>query len=137
MKTLKSAFYEYNIKSNIEYLKISNQNYDFSTIKTKDIVFVSKYKYKTNKQGQYHLFLVVKKYGIYIHAMLITSNVKKEWYQSNIFVKKNSINNLNRNSLIKTDNIYLIYKNNIINKIGMINEVTFNKCIILNKLLNN
>lgn len=134
MKPLHEAFYQYNIEENTEYLKINSDNYKFENLKQGDIIFVSKYKYKYNKPGQYHLFLIIDKYGIYVYGMLITSKIHKDWYLYNIFINKDNTNNLKYNSVIKTDNIYIIEKNNILNKIGHLNSTVLRKCINLNKL---
>lgn len=133
MKQLSQAF-KYEIIENLEYLRISSDNYNFNNIKKGDIIFVSKYKYNNQQEGQYHLFLVTKRYGIYTYGMLITSNIDKSWYPGNIELKKDCLNNLRYDSLIKTDNIYLIGKDNIINKIGSINKNIYNLCINLHKL---
>lgn len=134
MKKLKDAFYKYNVTENKDYLTVNSDNYDYDDIQNGDIIFVSKYKYTKNKPGHYHLFLVINKYGIYVHGMLITSNIEKEWYLYNIPVCKDDKNNLKYDSLIKTDNIYLIEKKNILNKIGTLTPNLYKKCINLNKL---
>lgn len=134
MKKLSDAFYKYDVIENKEYLTISSDNYDFADIQNGDIIFVSKYKYTKNKPGHYHHFLVINKYGIYVHGMLITSNIDKEWYLYNIPVYKDDQNNLKYDSLIKTDNVYLIEKKNILNKIGTLTPNLYKKCINLHKL---
>lgn len=57
-------------------------------------------------------------------GMLISSNLKKIKYQSNKLLEKDTMNGLDKNSLVKTDVIYKISNNQILFKIG---EVSLNK----------
>ena len=50
--------------------------------------------------------------------MLISSNLKKIRYQANKLLEKNTINGLDKNSIIKTDVIYKISNSQILFKIG-------------------
>ena len=135
MKKLQEAFYNYNFKDNEQYLTIANNYYNYKELKKGDIIFVSNYKYSNSKKGKYHLFLIINKYGIYTHGMLISSRTDKEWYKYNIYIKKDLENKLKKDSLIKTDYIYIIEKEYIINKIGTVNKTILNKCLNLNKII--
>ena len=53
-------------------------------------------------------------------GMIISSNLDKLKYRSNILLEKNNINNLNKNSLVKTDEIYKIANEQIAFKIGKV-----------------
>lgn len=56
--------------------------------------------------------------------MLISSNLKKLKYQTNKFLRKDEMNGLDKDSIVKTDVIYKIANNQILFKIG---EVSLNK----------
>lgn len=55
-------------------------------------------------------------------CMLISSNLEKLNYNSNKLIEKNSINNLKKDSIVKTDRIYNIKDNEISYKIGNIEK---------------
>ena len=55
-------------------------------------------------------------------GMLISSNLNKLKYNSNILLEKDSINNLDRNSIVKTDVVYKILNEQILFKIGRVDE---------------
>lgn len=88
------------------------------------IVFVEEYKYSDGKIGKKHLFVIVEKdnYAVPIEyfAMLISSHLEKLKFSKNKLILKDNLNNLNRNSIVKTDVIYKIKNENIKYKIGMI-----------------
>ena len=50
--------------------------------------------------------------------MIISSKVEKLRYKSNILLEKNSENNLNKNSIVKTDILYKINNNQISYRVG-------------------
>ncbi len=89
-----------------------------------DIVFVPKYKYSDNKEGHNHLFVIVDEDNRAVSmdkfCMLISSNLEKLKYRSNILLKKDNINNLMKDSIVKTDEIYRIKEFDIDKKIGKI-----------------
>ena len=45
--------------------------------------------------------------------MILSSNLEKKKYKNNLIIKKNNTNNLNKDSIIKTDYIYYIKNSNI------------------------
>lgn len=53
--------------------------------------------------------------------MLISSNINKVTFENNKLLKKDSKNNLHKDSIVKTDVIYEIDQNNILFKIGRVN----------------
>ena len=89
-----------------------------------DIVFVKKYRYSDGQTGQNHLFVIIDQNNIAVpienFGMIISSNLDKLKYRSNILLEKNNINNLNKNSLVKTDEIYKIANEQIAFKIGKV-----------------
>ena len=95
----------------------------YGSYKIGDIVYVSKYK---NKNVNKHLFVIVdeENRGIDIDyfCMLISSKLDKLKYESNVLLKKDNMNNLNKDSIVKTDKTYLIEHNDIDFSIGKIDE---------------
>ena len=93
----------------------------YGSYKIGDIVYVSKYK-NVNK----HLFVIVdeENRGIDIDyfCMLISTKLDKLKYESNVLLKKDNMNNLNKDSIVKTDKTYLIEHNDIDFYIGKIDE---------------
>ena len=93
-----------------------------------DIVFVEKYLYKNGRAGKNHLFVIIEKdnYAVPIEyfAMLISSHLDKLKYDSNVLLLKDSLNNLKRDSIVKTDTIYKIKNENIKFRIGVVEEST-------------
>ncbi len=107
----------------------------YGTYKIGDIVYVSKYK---NKNVNKHLFVIVdeENRGIDIDyfCMLISSKLDKLKYESNVLLKKDNMNNLNKDSIVKTDNIYNIKRENIDFLVGKIDIKLVNE--FKNNLLN-
>lgn len=105
------------------YLKEEKENYKKYSIG--NIVFVRKYKYKNGKDGKDHLFVIVEENNLLIPieylSMLISSNINKVTFENNKLLKKDSKNNLHKDSIVKTDVIYEIDQNNILFKIGRVN----------------
>lgn len=101
---------------------------EYSSYKVGDIVFVNYYTYRDGKTGNNHFFVIVEQNNIAVpiesFGMLISSNLEKLKYKSNIKLEKDMMNNLNRDSIVKTDFIYRIKNENILFKIG---EVTLDK----------
>ena len=93
-----------------------------------DIVFVKEFQYSNGFKGTNHLFVIIEKdnYAVPIEyfAMLISSHTEKLKFSSNKLLIKNQLNNLNRNSIVKTDEIYKIESENILFKIGRVEKET-------------
>lgn len=91
-----------------------------------DIVFVKEYNYKNGKKGTRHLFVIIEKdnYAVPIEyfAMLISSHLDKLKFNSNKLLLKDELNNLKRDSIVKTDVIYKIKSQNIIFKVGKVEK---------------
>lgn len=89
-----------------------------------DIVFVKRYTYSNEKTGNNHLFVIIDQdntaVSIENFGMLISSNLNKLKFTSNELLKKDEINHLNKNSLVKTDVIYKISNEQIEFKIGKV-----------------
>lgn len=100
----------------------------YGNYKIGDIVYVSKYK---NENINKHLFVIVdeENRGVDIDCfcMLISSKLDKLKYKSNILLKKDNKNNLKKDIIIKTDNIYKINQENIDFLIGKVDIELINK----------
>ena len=93
-----------------------------------DIVFVKEYQYSNGFKGTNHLFVIIEKdnYAVPIEyfSMLISSHTEKLKFSSNKLLIKNQLNNLHKNSIVKTDEIYKIKSENILFKIGRVEKET-------------
>ena len=89
-----------------------------------DIVFVNEYTYSNGEFGSNHLFVIIDQDNIAVpieyFGMLISSNLSKLKFSSNVLLKKDDINHLNKDSLVKTDFLYRILDENILFKIGKV-----------------
>lgn len=94
-----------------------------------DIVFVSKYEYSNGKIGKSHLFVIIdiddeqlipiEYFGLIVSSHREKANNKSK-FKFNELLKKNKINNLNVDSIVKCDQLYKIPKKNIKFKIGCV-----------------
>ena len=91
-----------------------------------DIVFVKEYVYSNGKNGNNHLFVIIDQNNTAVpienFGMLISSNLQKLKFKSNKLLSKDKINNLNRDSIVKTDVIYKILNEQILFKIGKVDN---------------
>lgn len=55
-------------------------------------------------------------------GFLISSKVNKLKYNSNVLLEKDFLNNLSKDSIVKTDYVYKISSDNILFKIGSVDE---------------
>lgn len=91
-----------------------------------DIVFVAKYSYKSGEVGENH-FLVIIDDGQAIEidsyfGFLLTSNEKQLKYPYNKALKKNSTNNLYKDSVVKCDDFIEISEEEIKFKVGEVEQ---------------
>ena len=113
-------------EDNSIYLSDEKDVYNFK-YNVGDIVFVKKYNYKDGTNGSNHLFLIIE--DNYIVSMdyfclLISSQLDKLKYNTNLFLAKDNKNKLKKDSILKLDNIYRIENEDIFFKVG---EVTKEK----------
>ena len=89
---------------------IGEKTIKFPRYEIGDIIYVKNYKYKNGSYGNNHLFVIVDddNYGVPIDyfCMIILSNLEKLKFKSNKLLKKDELNNLNTDSIVKTDKIY-------------------------------
>lgn len=116
------------VEDNSIYLNEENSSYNFK-YNVGDIVFVKKYNYSNGIKGSNHLFLIIE--DNYIVSMdyfclLISSQLDKLKYETNLFLAKDCKNNLKKDSILKLDNIYRIENNDILFKIGEVTQEKLN-----------
>ena len=130
VKDLEEAFEEYPVedewhKGKIEnVLKEDSEKYDYYEIG--DIVFVSVYIYPDGKMGSNHLFVIIDRNNTAVPieyiGMLLSSQINKIKFKSNKLIKKDEKNNLNKDSIIKTDTVYKLSDKQILFKVGEIEK---------------
>ena len=78
-----------------------------------DIILVKNFRYPDGSLGTLHPFIIIDKLNLAVPiehlSMIISSNVKKKKYPTNIFLSKDDKNNLDMDSIVKTDYIYHIH----------------------------
>ena len=116
------------VEDNSIYLNEENSSYNFK-YNVGDIVFVKKYNYSNGIKGSNHLFLIIE--DNYIVSMdyfclLISSQLDKLKYETNLFLAKDCKNNLKKDSILKLDNIYRIENNDILFKVGGVTQEKLN-----------
>ena len=131
VKDVKEAFEEYPVeeewhKGKIEnILKEEEESYNIN-YEIGDIVFVKEYTYSDGKIGSNHLFVIIDQDNTAVpienFGMLISSNLEKLKFNSNKLLKKDNINNLHKDSIVKTDVIYKISNEQILFKIGKVDN---------------
>ena len=117
------------VEDNSIYLNEENSSYNFK-YNVGDIVFVKKYNYSNGIKGSNHLFLIIE--DNYIVSMdyfclLISSQLDKLKYETNLFLAKDCKNNLKKDSILKLDNIYRIENNDILFKVGEVTQEKLNE----------
>ena len=129
IKPLEDAFKDFPVEEEDHkgnaYYYIKEENETYNKYSVGDIVFVRKYKYKDGKEGKDHLFVIVEENNLLVPieylSMLISSNLEKLKYDANKLLEKNKENNLNKDSIVKTDVIYSIHESEILFKVGEVN----------------
>lgn len=130
VKDLKDAFEEYPVeeewhKGKIEnVLKEDTEQYNYYNIG--DIVFVNEYVYSNGEIGNNHFFVIIDQNNIAVpienFGMLISSNLEKLKFKSNMLLPRDNDNKLYRDSIVKTDVIYKILNEQILFKIGRVDK---------------
>lgn len=128
VKDVSEAFDEYPPEEEWHKGRIENvfceENIEYGPYGIGDIVFVKKYKYYNGNPGYDHFFVIISQNNLAVpiesFGLLISSRLEKLQYKSNILLKKDDENGLNKDSIVKTDNIYKIDMNEIVFKIGKV-----------------
>lgn len=130
IKNSEEAFKEFSPEEEWHKGKIENvlneDSEEYNIYDIGDIVFVNRFKYIDGKDGQNHFFVIVEQNNIAVpienFGMLISSKIEKLKYKTNIELKKDKINNLKMDSIVKTDVIYKINNKQILFKIGEVSK---------------
>lgn len=131
VKELKDAFVEYPVEEEWHKGKIENVIKDDETTydacyNIGDIVFVKEYTYFDGSKGNNHFFVIIDRDNTAVpienFGMLISSNLNKLKFAANKLLEKDDINNLHKDSLVKTDVLYKILNEQIVFKIGRVDE---------------
>ena len=130
VRDVSEAFEEYPVEEEWHKGKIENvvreTTEEYNIYEIGDIVLVRKYYYLDGKEGKNHFFVIIDQNNIAVpienFGMLISSNLDKLKYRANKLLEKNETNGLNRDSIVKTDVVYKILNNQIIFKIGKVDN---------------
>ena len=89
-----------------------------------DIVFVREYSYPDGTKGHNHMFVIIESdyqaVPIEYFGMLISSKLDKLKYSTNVLLRKNDINGLDKDSIVKTDYVYKLLQNRIVFKLARV-----------------
>ncbi len=130
VKDLEEAFEEFPVEEEWHKGKVENVlNEDseiYSIYEIGDIVFVKEYTYSNGKIGNNHFFVIIDQNNTAVpienFGMLISSNLEKLKFKANILLEKDNVNNLHKDSIVKTDVIYKILNEQILFKIGKVDS---------------
>ncbi len=130
VRDLKEAFEEFPVEEEWHKGKIENvlkeESESYNICEIGDIVFVKEYTYFDGNKGNNHFFVIIDKDNTAVpienFGMLISSNLDKLKFKTNKLLEKDEINNLHKDSIVKTDVIYKISNEQIIFKIGKVDN---------------
>lgn len=134
IKNANEAFEEFPVEEEWHKGKIENvlneKTASYSAYNVGDIVFVEKFTYSDGAQGNNHLFVIIakdsksiiKNFAVPIEniSMLISSQLEKLKYSSNKLLRRDKNNGLNKDSIVKTDEVYNILNTQILFKVGSV-----------------
>lgn len=130
VKDLQEAFEEFPVenewhKGNVENV-LNEDSEIYSIYEIGDIVFVKEYIYSDGKNGKNHFFVIIDQNNTAVpienFGMLISSNLEKLKFKSNVLLEKDNENNLQKDSIVKTDVVYKILNEQILFKIGKVDN---------------
>ena len=133
IRPVQEAFEKYPVeeeehKGRIEsYLKVAEEVAVYNNpYKIGDIVYVKNFIYEDGKRGKNHLFVIIGEENIAVSidyfGMLISSKIYKQKYKENKLLIKDVENKLNVDSIVKTDVVYKIEIEEIVCKIGQVDD---------------
>lgn len=112
----------YIVEKNEHY--IAEESSKYGNYNIGDIVFVYNFEYPNKTKGNNHMFVIIDENKQIVpfeyFGLLISSNLEKLKYKQNVPLKKNYQNKLHKDSLVKTDYIYLLTENMISYKMGSV-----------------
>lgn len=97
-----------------------------------DIVFVTKYMYKSGIYGEKHIFVIIddgQAVDITYFGFLLSSQFYKSNYKYNEPLNKNELNKLHKDSIVKCDDLISISKTDILFKIGEVSETDLERFV--------
>lgn len=102
-----------------------------------DIIYAKEFTYKNGEKGKNHMFIIIGKNNFAVpieyFTLIISSKMNKLKFKENILLKKDTKNNLSKDSIVKTDWIYNIAHNNTLFYIGKVEKSIVNTFIKLAK----
>ncbi|MCI9246706.1 MAG: hypothetical protein HFJ30_06255 [Clostridia bacterium] len=130
IRDVQEAFEEFPVEEEWHKGKVENilredeETYKVINYAIGDIIFVKQYTYSDQRSGNNHLFVIIDQdntaVSIENFGMLISSNLNKLKFTSNELLRRDELNHLHKNSLVKTDVIYKILNEQIEFKIGKV-----------------
>ena len=90
-----------------------------------DIVFVSSYEYKNGNPGRRHSFVIIddgQAVDIDYFGFLVSSQIHKATFPYNERINRDDMNKLQKDSIVKCDDLIQISENEIQFKIGSVTE---------------
>ncbi len=91
-----------------------------------DIVYVKEFLFPDGSVVTDHLFVIIEDGYVAVpldyFGFIISSRLNKLKYDSNVLLNKDSLNNLSKDSIVKTDCLYKLSSHNILYKIGSVSE---------------
>ena len=128
VRDLKEAFEEFPVEEEWHKGKIENvlkeESESYNICEIGDIVFVKEYTYFDGNKGNNHFFVIIDKDNTAVpienFGMLISSNLDKLKFKTNKLLEKDEINNLHKDSIVKTGVVYKILNSQISFKIGKV-----------------
>lgn len=133
IRPVQEAFEKYPVeeeehKGKLEsYSKVAEETVIYNNpYKIGDIVYVKNFIYEDGKRGKNHLFVIIGEENIAVSidyfGMLISSKIYKQKYKENKLLMKDVENKLNVDSIVKTDVVYKIEIEEIVCKIGQVDD---------------
>lgn len=130
VRDIKEAFDEYPVEEEWHKGKIENvvreSEEEYYLYEIGDIVFVRKYYYPDGTEGENHFFVIIDQNNMAVpienFGMLISSKIDKTRYEANKLLEKDEMNKLHYDSIVKTDVIYKILNEQIIFRIGKVDN---------------
>lgn len=136
VKDVHEAFMEYSPEEewhhgDIQYLINEPSFYYNDKCEIGDIVFVREYNYPDGTKGYNHMFVIIdsdyQAVPIEYFGMIISSKLNKIKYETNVLLRKDEYNKLNKDSIVKVDAIYKILEKQIVFKVGKIDHDKINQ----------
>lgn len=130
VRDVREAFEENPVEEEWHKGKIENvlkeSDAEYNQYEIGDIVFVKEYHYADGAKGENHFFVIIDQNNIAVpienFGMIISSNLGKLKYKANKLLEKDVNNGLYKDSIVKTDVIYKILNEQIIFKIGKVDD---------------